>query len=326
MKIARSGIQSRATQGAVIGTFALAAILGLHAFGALSLHAQSSGKSAPATASATASDGQSTSPESHSALPRGKKLILTDGSYQLVREYQVTGDRVRYYSLDSSQWEEIPASMIDWDATKKVAADEAQRDAALLAKIHKSEVAHSATPLDIDASLEVAPGVFLPPGANLWVYDGKAVLVPMPQAETDSKLSKGHLIEQVMVPIPIVPSRHSISIPGLHSKLRITQGQPEFYIRVVDARQPELVLIRAKIQKDSRHVEDLDQIFDMTNEKRDAIPMQRWDIAKGVFRFTLGQTLTAGEYAIAEMVRDQGAGLYMWDFGVDIAAAKSAQK
>ena len=125
-----------------------------------------------------------------------------------------------------------------------------------------------------------------------------------------------------MVPIPIVPSRHSISIQGLHAKLRITQGQPEFYIRVVDTRQPELVLIRAKLQKDSRHVEDLDQIFDMTNEKRDAIPMQRWEIAKGVFRFTLGQTLTPGEYAIAEVVRDEGAALYMWDFGVDVAASK----
>lgn len=300
----------------------LATILGLIVLSAGSLCAQSA--SDPSTAST--SNPQSNSSDSRPNLPRGKKLMLTDGSYQLVREYQVNGDRVRYYSLDSSQWEELPASMVDWTATKKVAEDDAQRDAALLAKVHKSEVAHAATPLDIDASLEVAPGLFLPPGANLFVYDGKATLLPLPQAETDSKLSKGRLIEQVMVPIPIVPSRHSISIQGLHAKLRITQGQPEFYIRVVDARQPELVLIRAKLQKDSRHVEDLDQIFDMTNEKRDAIPMQRWDIAKGVFRFTLGQTLTPGEYAIAEVVRDEGAALYMWDFGVDSSTSTSALK
>jgi hypothetical protein len=305
-------------------TLATSAMVALGLFAPVSLKAQNTA-SAPVGSSASASP---TSSAPRAALPRGKKLMLTDGSYQLVREYQVNGDRVRYYSLDSSQWEEIPASMIDWDATKKVAADEAARDASALAKVHTSVAAHAATPLDIDASLEVAPGVFLPPGANLFVFDGKATLLPMPQAETDSKLSKGRLIEQVMVPIPIVPSRHSISIQGLHAKLRITQGQPEFYIRVVDTRQPELVLIRAKLQKDSRHVEDLDQIFDMTNEKRDAIPMQRWDIAKGVFRFTLSQTLTSGEYAIAEMVRDEGSALYMWDFGVDSAspAAKSATK
>ncbi len=307
---------------AAVPAFGLVAVIWLGLFIVPSVYAQSAGSS-PGIPSSNA---RSASSDSRTVLPRGKKLMLTDGSFQLVREYQVNGDRVRYYSLDSLQWEEIPASMVDWGATKKVADDEAQSDAALLAKVHKSEIARAATPLDIDASLEVAPGVFLPPGANLFVYDGKATLLPMPQAQTDSKLSKGRLIEQVMVPIPIIPSRHSISIQGPHAKLRIRQGQPEFYIRVVDARQPELVLIRAKLQKDGRHVEDLDQIFNMTNEKRDSIPMQRWEVAQGVYRFTLGQTLAAGEYAIAEMVRDEGAGLYMWDFGVDTAPPKPAPK
>ncbi len=62
-------------------------------------------------------------------LPRGKKLMLKDGSFQLVREYQIEGDRVRYYSVDSSQWEEMPADLVDWDKTKKVAEEEAGRDA-----------------------------------------------------------------------------------------------------------------------------------------------------------------------------------------------------
>jgi hypothetical protein len=183
-------------------------------------------------------------------LPRGKKLMLTDGSFQLVREYKIEGDRVRYYSIDSSQWEQIPLAMVDWEATKKVEAEEAKTDAALVAKVHKQEAARVAVPQDIDASLEVAPGVFLPPGDLLFVYDGRAVL-PLPQAETDSKLSKGHFIEQVMVPIPIVPTRHSISIAGAHAKLRIREGRPEFYIRVSDSRQPALVLIRAKAHGDN---------------------------------------------------------------------------
>ena len=245
--------------------------------------------------------------------------MLTDGSFQLVREYKVEGDRVRYYSLDSSQWEQIPVSLVDWEATKKVEAEEARRDAAVVAKIHKQEAAHQAVPLDIDASLEVAPGIFLPPGDHLFVYDGKAVL-PLPQAETDSKFSKGHYIGQIMVPIPIIPTRHSISIQGAHAKLRIGNMRPEFYMRVADAREPELVLIRTKAHGDSRHVENLDQMFGESEERRDSVPIQLWVIAGGVYRFTLGHELAPGEYAVAEMVRDEGAGLYVWDFGVDASA------
>ena len=56
-------------------------------------------------------------------LPKGEKLILTDGSFQMVREYQREGDRVRYFSLERSAWEEIPANLVDWAATEKVKAE-----------------------------------------------------------------------------------------------------------------------------------------------------------------------------------------------------------
>jgi len=321
-----AGIRSsiRPTLPAPAGALALLVLVGVFVATASPmaiLGAQDSPQS-PATPSST---GQPAPATANPAMPRGKKLILTDGTFQLVREYKVEGDRVRYYSIDSSQWEQIPAAMVDWDATKKVEADEARTDAAFIAKVHKQESARQAVPQDIDASLEVAPGIFLPPGDLLFVYDGKAVL-PLPQAETDSKLSKGHFIEQVMVPIPIIPTRHSISIAGAHAKLRIRGSRPEFYMRVSDNRQPELVLIRAKAHGDSRHVEDLDQIFGESNEKRDSVPIQPWDIAPGVYRFTLGHELASGEYAIAEMVKDEGAGLYVWDFGIDASDSPSVPK
>lgn len=51
------------------------------------------------------------------------KLYLTDGTYQLVREYQVQTDLVRYYSVERSDWEEIPLDMVDLKRTKAEVAE-----------------------------------------------------------------------------------------------------------------------------------------------------------------------------------------------------------
>src|SRR5215467_13681940 len=50
---------------------------------------------------------------------REKKLVLKDGGFQMVREYQRNGERVRYLSAERGEWEEIPASLVDWVATAK---------------------------------------------------------------------------------------------------------------------------------------------------------------------------------------------------------------
>ena len=42
---------------------------------------------------------------------RGKKLVLKDGTFQLVRDYERNGDRVRYFSLERGSWEYIPSAM-----------------------------------------------------------------------------------------------------------------------------------------------------------------------------------------------------------------------
>ena len=54
------------------------------------------------------------------------RLILKDGGFQPVRQYQVVGDRVRYLSQDRGEWEEMPADLVDWEATRKWERDHAQ--------------------------------------------------------------------------------------------------------------------------------------------------------------------------------------------------------
>jgi hypothetical protein len=258
-------------------------------------------------------------------LPRGKKLMLEGGDFQLVKEYKIEGDRVRYYSMESRQWEEMPAALVDWDATRKVEAEEAKADAATVARVHAREEAKQGAQLDIDASLEAAPNVFIPQGEGAYVFEGKTV-VPLIQAETDVKGDKGRTFKQVLVPIPIIPARRHISIPGVHSKLRITTNQPEFYVRTADGHEPEMQLIQTKVKGYSRFIENIDTLFKEETVKAETLPMQRWLVANGVYRFTLAQPLSPGEYVLAELVQTDSISVYVWDFGVDVNGKGAARR
>jgi hypothetical protein len=252
-------------------------------------------------------------------LPRGKKLILKDGSVQLVREYQVMDERVRFYSTERSQWEEMPTALVDWDATNKVETEQKKGDTELNVKVHKQEQIRRVMALDVDASLEAAPGVFIPAGEGLFVYDGKSVL-RLTQAHANDKADKKQTAIQILVPIPVIPSRRNITIHRAHAEVRVKNEQPEFYMRTADAREPEMLLIRAKVQGDSRLIENVDTYFGAVDKtKRNEMSAERWQIAKGVYRFTMSQSLEPGEYVFTEIVKGQGTNLYVWDFGVDEA-------
>ena len=71
-------------------------------------------------------------------IAQGKKLVLKDGNFQLVREYQRTGERVKYFSTERADWEEIPAAMVDWEATAK--ASEARGKMSLRWSAHERQM------------------------------------------------------------------------------------------------------------------------------------------------------------------------------------------
>jgi hypothetical protein len=275
-------------------------------------------------------------------ITRGKKLVLKDGSFQLVRSYERKGDRVRYFSIERGDWEEIPSALVDWDATSKAERDLEKADEALVSKIHKQEEASKIqTTLDVDASLQVAAGVFLPPGEGMFAVEGKSVIA-IPQVGSAVRNDRKNTIKRVLSPIPIIPAKQNIEIPGGKATLRINSQNPEFYLREIQpdydqdsalertSRQsttgPDVELLRATVKGNKRVLESI-RSFMGTEVGRESktISIQQWEVAKSVYRYTLGQPLPPGEYALAEILPG-GLNLFVWDFGVDSASGGKLDK
>lgn len=267
-------------------------------------------------------------------IPRGTKLVLKDGTFQVVREYQRNGDRVRYFSMERGDWEELPSSLVDWEATAQAASDAGKESAAVVEKIHKQEEAKRMDNVaDIDASLQVGSGVFLPEGEGMFVVEGKSVRV-LDQAGTQVKSSVLRTAGQIMV--PVVPGKKTIVLPGAHATVRLRTITPEFFLReppfdpdAPSAIQrssrpgesgPEVELLRVKVGRNSRQIESIGTLLgEEISVNRNSVSIQEWEVAKNVYRFTLSESLSPGEYVLAEMLPD-GLNLFVWDFGVDAVA------
>lgn len=277
-------------------------------------------------------------------VARGKKLILKDGTFQMVRDWELVPDpaakgapeatgRIRYYSVERSRYEELPASLVDFAATRAAEKELAERDAALQEEIASGRTEQLVGEIDVDSSIEISPGLFLPDEVGLWVLvpdDAKPqgnLLLPLAQVGAQSRVDKGRLLTQIFVPIPVIPGRHRVELEGKQAVLRIANPSPEFYIRTEDKREPEVELIKVKVKGNKREVEVLETWFTGENrEKRETVSVQRWPVARGVFRLTMSQALEPGEYVLAEILPGEGMNLYVWDFGLDSAPAAMPRK
>jgi hypothetical protein len=256
------------------------------------------------------------------ALPKGKKLILTDGTFQLAREYTVESDRVRYWSVERSQWEEIPASLVDWDATHKSEAEQAAKDAELKAKIRASNLARMTKDIDVDRSLEIKPGLFLPDEVGFYALDRDKRIRNMKQSEAVVKASTGRQIEKIISGISLIPGKATMQIPGEHAAMRLATDDPEFFLRPADQREPRFRLLRAQIKGGQRLIDSISIRFTGEEKHNTAdIDIQTWTPATGVFRYTVDHRLEPGEYAFVEMTAD-GINGFVWDFAIDPSGKK----
>jgi cell division protein FtsB len=161
------------------------------------------------------------------------KLYLKDGGFQLVREYKVDGDRVNYYSIERSDWEEIPVALVDLKRTNaetaarketldKQAQDIADEEAA--AKENRREILK--IPRD--------PGVYRLEDDQLRVF---------PAAESTIRNSKGRSVLKVLV--PMVSGKATVEIPGEHSKNIVKESSPEFFLQLSELESFAIVKLTA---------------------------------------------------------------------------------
>jgi hypothetical protein len=285
------------------------------------------------------------------------RLILKDGSYQIVRKYEIVGDRVRYISLErEGDWEELPESLVDWDATRKwerdhldqaAAADDssdAMKEASGIDKEEAAERAQQAARMP-----EVAKGLELPDQDSVFAldtYQGTPELVELPPNQLGIDAKTHHGLSTLN---PLAGSRASIELPGAHAKVHLHVNDPAIYVSLNATDDAEKVLSHAMTvntsgakevanRKHGAHSPNSGFAIVKVDERKavrivgaihisptgnitqseDTIPM-KVEIVNGNhwLKLTPTQPLLIGEYALVEIISPSDINQTVWDFQVN---------
>lgn len=231
------------------------------------------------------------------------RLYLADGNYHLVREYQIEGDRVRYYSVERSEWEEIPLRLVDLKRTEaeRTAREEALRkEAEAIAAEERIEREQKR----LIASIPPGPGVYL-------LQDGRPQ--PVPPAECKVATSRGRSVLKVLTPVPIVAGKATVEIEGERSKTLVATSRPEFFIRL--SAPERFGIVRLWTQKRLRVVQKW-SIIPVTNEiveEQQEVEVFRQQLDDDLYKIWPVEPLEPGEYAVVQYTQGKG-NVQVWDF------------
>ena len=246
------------------------------------------------------------------------KLYLREGGDLIVKEYEVVEDRVRYYSLERGQWEEIPLELVDLDRTRRqverrMARREArqQEDRIERAARRKARTELHRVPLE--------DGVY---------YSDSDRVVPIEQADLTIDASKKRVLLQVLTPVPLL-SKSTVEVEGTQAKVLVGNAQPMFYVRL--EKITRLAIVRLKDKKKSRLVQEIQKMAQATElmVKQEELEVFRQQLAPQVYKIWPTEPIPPGNYAVVE--HDPGGeNLRVWDFtyrnDVSSATAKRAKK
>ena len=240
-------------------------------------------------------------------LAESFKLYLKDGTYHAVREYQVEGDRIRYYSTERGDWEEIPKELVDLDKTERERNAKTQEATKEARELDEEEKAERAQRKEIEA---------IPMNVGAYYNDGQKVDA-LPRADYEVVTNKKRKTLQVLSPVPLVPGKASVVIKGDHSSFVVKEERPNFYLRL--EQQERFGIISLTPKKDLRVVENISivPVAKQAVEERKQMDTFEQELASGLFRVWPEKPLTPGEYALVEFA-DTGdrndIELLIWDF------------
>lgn len=237
-------------------------------------------------------------------LAANQKLYLTDGSYHLVREYQVLADRVRFYSVERSAWEEIPLDLIDLKKTRTL-NEQAETEQVQEQRMIDAEDA-------VERRMrEEALGVPLDPGVYLY-EEGK--LRTFPIAELEVATDKKRAILKAINPLPMTAGKNYVEVKGQLSEHVITSARPEFYIRL--HRYQNFGFVKMDARKENRVV----QVWEIIPISKQIIESQldiedfRREAGQMLYQVWPRKPLEPGEYALVTYAPGE-ANVQVWDFG-----------
>jgi hypothetical protein len=253
-----------------------------------------------------------------------EKLILKDGSYQSVAKYEVQGDRVHYLSAERYEWEDIPSSLIDWDATNKYNAD--LSTGKLRPNIAETPEEKEEREKEEANSPEIAPGMNLPGTGGVFLFDefkGKPELAEIVQngSEVNKDPKKSVLRSTIN---PLAGNKQAFEIKGEHAQVQSHTPRPTIYIDIDEgpinaALNDRFRLVRVTVTKNVRVVGNVKvSVAGKVSQHASFLPVSIEKLGTGEWiKLTPAQNLPAGEYAVVEMLAPDEMNLYVWDFGVN---------
>lgn len=235
------------------------------------------------------------------------KLYLTDGSYQLVREYKVESDRVRFYSVERSTWEEVPLSLVDLKRTRQEASARKEKLAEEAKVLSEEDKVERALQEEV-AKIPQNPGVYYIEGSETR---------QVKQAETTVHTSKGRALLKILSPIPMVPGKGWLELQGTKSLNIFHNPQQEFYIQL--AQMERFGIVKLTTERGVRVVEKLTMIpvsKEIVEEPVEVEVFRKQLTPDGLYKIWPLQPLEPGQYAVVEYTSGK-LNMQVWDFAYE---------
>jgi hypothetical protein len=271
-----------------------------------------------------------------------KRLILKDGTYQIVTKWEIKRDHVRYYSAERAEWEEVPGDLIDWPATDKWNKEHEPGAPAPVVSppvATPEEQQKEAAQIDAEAAAERGR-------TPLDTFQSIPELVHLDQSAGNVNRDANHNVLRAAIG-SFSGAKEPVRINGQAAHVRVHVDDPALYVSLDTGNSEEVApedalmvnthgansaktpdeysspdsryaIVRVDVQPGQRVIGALritragnaTQSEDIVPTKAEILTGKHW------MKLTPKEPLPIGEYALMEILAPGVINLDVWDFGV----------